>query len=690
MQQYANWKIDRDADGIAWLTLDLAGGGTNVLSSEVLEELEQVLGELEADRPQGLVIRSGKPGGFIAGADVNEFDRFEDETAATAAIRRAQAILDRLEGLPWPTVSLIHGYCLGGGLELALACDHRIAEDAPGTRLGLPEVRLGIHPGFGGTVRMVRAVGPMAALEAMITGRSLSAGAAKRIGLIDYAVPRRHLEIAARRLACGTGQPRRPLPWWKRLPNSGPLRPLLAAYLKRQVSARAPRDHYPAPYAVIELWRDHYADPARMLEAEAASVARLVRGETARNLIRVFHLQEALKAQGRNSDFQAQRVHVIGAGAMGGDIAIWCAAQGLTVTLQDTRAEAIGDVMARAGKVFERRLKDRRRVRDAFDRLLPDLGGHGLGRADVVIEAIVEDAQIKRELFGAIEPRLREDALLATNTSSIRLETLGTALRHPEHLVGLHFFNPVARMPLVEVVVGEHTDAAVAARARAFARQIDRLPLPVRSTPGFLVNRILMPYLLEAVRLIEEGVPATAIDRAAVDFGMPMGPIELADTVGLDICLSVAEILARELGGEVPEQLRELNAAGRLGKKSGAGFYRFRRGKPEKPGLPKGYTPPEDLEDRLILRLVNEAVACLREGVVADADLADAGVIFGTGFAPFRGGPLHYAEERGPEVILRRLTQLASSHGPRFEADPGWGQLQRRQATDRTVTSDET
>lgn len=689
MQQYANWTLEQDADGIAWLTLDMPGTRTNVLSSAVLGELEQILGELEANQPKGVVIRSGKTGGFIAGADVNEFDRFADATEAVAAIRHAQGILDRLERLPCRTVALIRGYCLGGGLELALACDHRIAEDDAATRLGLPEVRLGIHPGFGGTLRMIRTVGPIDGLDAMLTGRSLSARAARRMGLVDHALPRRHLEVAARRLAADTTAPTpRRLPWWKRILNSAPVRPFLAGYLRRRVAARAPREHYPAPYALLDLWAQHYSDPPRMLEAEAASVARLVSGETARNLIRVFQLQERLKAQGRDSNFQAERVHVIGAGAMGGDIAIWCAAQGLTVTLQDTRAEAIGSVLKRAGKVFARRLKDRYKVRAAYDRLIPDLQGDGLGRADLVIEAIVEDIEKKQALFASIEPRLRQDALLASNTSSIRLETLGTALRRPERLVGLHFFNPVAKMPLVEVVLGAQTDAESAARARAFARQIDRLPLPVRSTPGFLVNRILMPYLLEAVRLIEEGVPARAVDRAAVDFGMPMGPVELADTVGLDICLSVADILSQELGGHVPERLRELIASGRLGKKSGAGFYRFRRGKPDKPSPPKGYTPPEDLQDRLILRLVNEAVACLRDEVVVDADLVDAGIIFGTGFAPFRGGPLHYAEQRGPEAILSRLTQLQERHGERFEPDPGWQRFREQRQAAGTVTSE--
>lgn len=668
---YTNWSLQHDAQDILWLTLDVPDTGTNVLSSAVLGELDQILGELEAHPPRGVVLRSAKDSGFIAGADVNEFDRFPDPAPAVAGLRRAQGILDRLERLPCPTVARIHGYCLGGGLELALACRYRLAEDEPATRLGLPEVRLGIHPGFGGTLRAVRRIGAVDALNLMLTGRSVSAAAAQRLGLVDFALPRRHIDEAARRLIGGFPVQRK-LPWWKQAMSSAPLRPLLAAYLRRRVRARTPQEHYPAPYAIIDLWARHWGEPQRLLEAEADSAAGLVHGETAQNLLRVFRLRERLKAHGRDNTFAPRRVHVIGAGVMGGDIAAWCAAQGLSVTVQDPSPEALARTLHRAGTVFEHRHSGRA----AFDRLIPDPNGYGLARADVVIEAIVEDVDAKRELFAAIEPRLRADAVLATNTSSIRLETLSEGLQHPGRLVGLHFFNPVAKMPLVEVVHGKGTDPQMAARAQAFARCIDRLPLPVRSTPGFLVNRILMPYLLEAVTLIEEGVPGAVVDRAAVEFGMPMGPVELADTVGLDVCLSVAEILSRELDGSVPERLRTLVAAGQLGKKSGAGFYPFRGGKPQKQALPKGYQPPEDVQDRLVLRLLNEAVACLREGVVSDADLVDAGVIFGTGFAPFRGGPLHYAERRGPVAMQERLHVLAQRHGERFQPDPGWTRLE--------------
>ncbi|HEB99040.1 MAG TPA: 3-hydroxyacyl-CoA dehydrogenase, partial [Thiotrichales bacterium] len=369
-------------------------------------------------------------------------------------------------------------------------------------------------------------------------------------------------------------------------------------------------------------------------------------------------------------------VHVVGAGVMGGDIAAWCALRGLKVTLQDQSPERIAPAMDRARKLFQKKLRDRRRVTAAMDRLVPDHRGRFVGQADLVIEAIFEDQEAKQVLFRDLEPRLKPDVLLASNTSSIPLERLAEALERPERLVGLHFFNPVARMQLVEIVRGEASSPEALQRAADFTRHIDRLPLPVASSPGFLVNRVLMPYLLEAVELVEEGVPPAAVDRAALDFGMPMGPIELADTVGLDICLHVARILGEALGLAVPARLQSLVDAGHLGRKSGQGFYRWSKGKPVKPSARR--EAPADAADRMILRLLNEAVACLREGVVEDADLLDAGMIFGTGFAPFRGGPMHYALRQGIDDMRCRLDDLTARHGSRFTPDPGWETLENQ------------
>jgi 3-hydroxyacyl-CoA dehydrogenase/enoyl-CoA hydratase/3-hydroxybutyryl-CoA epimerase len=666
-----DWTLELDADGLAWLQIDRQDANTNVLSEAVLDQFVAHLDQLERQPPRALVIFSGKPNGFIAGADVRAFSPMPSREHALELVRRGQRAFDRLAALPFPTLAMIHGFCLGGGLELALACDYRIAQDDDSTRIGLPEVRLGIHPGFGGSVRAVHLLGGIKAMDLMLSGRTLSARQARRIGLVDHAVPTRHLREAARTTLRELPPPHAPgrLDRWS---NHTLVRPLLAPVLRRKIAARARPEHYPAPYALIDVWQQHADDPRRMLDAEAESVARLITGSTAQQLVRVFFLQERLKGQARAADSAIKHVHVIGAGVMGGDIAAWCALSGMTVSLQDQTPERIAPAMGRAAKLYQQKFKDPRKATAAWDRLIPDYRGRCIERADLVIEAIFEDREVKRQLYSEIEPRLRPEALLASNTSSIPLEDLASTLEHPERLVGLHFFNPVAKMQLVEIVRGIHTAENAVQQALAFTRAIDRLPLPVTSTPGFLVNRVLMPYLIEAVALETEGQPAALIDRAAVEFGMPMGPIELADTVGLDVCLHVARILSASLDVEVPQRLADLVDEGRVGRKSGAGFYTWRKGKPLKPRPESGRALPGDAADRMLLRLINEARACLREGVVEDGDLLDAGMIFGTGFAPFRGGPLAHAATLGNEQVLHRLQELTTRYGSRFTPDPGW------------------
>jgi 3-hydroxyacyl-CoA dehydrogenase/enoyl-CoA hydratase/3-hydroxybutyryl-CoA epimerase len=443
----------------------------------------------------------------------------------------------------------------------------------------------------------------------------------------------------------------------------------------KQVGKRVSKNHYPSPYAMIDIWRKHATDKTAMLTAEAESLATLITGITAQNLVRVFFLQEQLKSLGKDKSYQPKYIHVIGAGTMGGDIAAWCAFRGFQVSLQDQSPERIAPAMKRAYVLFKRKLKRPVKISEAMDRLMPDHKGIGVARADIVIEAIFEDAEVKRSLYKEIEPRMKLDAILATNTSSIPLEELTSALSSPERLVGLHFFNPVAMMQLVEVVNGQSTSASVSAQAMAFTRKIDRLPLPVTSTPGFLVNRILMPYLMEAVVLEAEGVPAVLIDKAATSFGMPMGPVQLADTVGLDICLHVAEILAEHFNAEIPERLKKLVSDGNLGRKSGRGFYEYKKGKPVKPGAGSGNWNMEEITNRLVLRLLNESVSSLREHVVADKDLLDAGMIFGTGFAPFRGGPMHHLDAVGAKILYQQLESLKLLRGDRFTPDQGWAAL---------------
>jgi 3-hydroxyacyl-CoA dehydrogenase/enoyl-CoA hydratase/3-hydroxybutyryl-CoA epimerase len=659
-----HWQLELRND-IAWLTFDAEGQSANVLSHEAMQQLEQHLTTLAEKPLKGLVIRSAKRSGFIAGADVREFQQLSDPAQAADLARAGQVVLGELAKLPFPSVAAIHGFCLGGGLELALACTYRVARDDAATRLGLPEVRLGIHPGFAGTVRLPELIGDLPALDLILSGRTVSGKQARRLGLVDDVVPERHLLRAAEQLA-RTNSGRRRAAWWKRVPSWTPLRALIVKLLAKRVRHRAHPDHYPAPYRILDLWKQQAIE-----EREAHSIGELLVSRTSRNLVHVFLIGEELKRRGRADAHGIRHVHVVGAGTMGGDIAMWAAHKGFRVTLQDQKPEILARALKRAHDFYRKKLKDPRAVQDALDRLMPDLRGDGIPRADLVIEAIVEKADVKRSLFREIEKRARREALLATNTSSIPLETLAADLSDPSRLVGLHFFNPVARMQLVEIVRGEHSSDAALARARAFTGALDRLPLDVKSSPGFLVNRILTPYLLEAVKLAEEGVAPELIDRAATEFGMPMGPIELGDTVGLDICLSVAQVLAGPLRLDVPKRLAEVVAEGRLGKKTGHGFYKWNaKGRPQKPPADRSTDVP--VTERLVLRLLNEAVSCLREGVVVEPDAVDAGMVYGTGFAPFLGGPMRYIASLGETGISHSLYRLSQEYGKRFTPDPGW------------------
>jgi 3-hydroxyacyl-CoA dehydrogenase / enoyl-CoA hydratase / 3-hydroxybutyryl-CoA epimerase len=664
----SSWTVERDSDSVAWLIIDKPGSSANVLSSGVLRELDAVLEPLARNPPRAVIVISGKKSGFIAGADIKEFTGITDIEAGFRLIHAGQEVLNRLEALPCPTVAAIHGFALGGGLELALACRYRVAVNDERLSLGLPEVQLGIHPGFGGTVRSVRLVGVRPAMAMMLTGKPVRPDKALRIGLVDKLVAAADLRTAAKQIALQAPTPAR-APFGERVLSWPVVRGFVKSTLESQVAAKAPREHYPAPYAMIDLW----ARGGNSYEAEARSIAELFLSPTSRGLVRVFLLQDRLKALGGKGGAEVKNVHVVGAGVMGGDIAAWSALRGFTVTLQDRGLEFIEPALKRAHDLFDKRLPDPAKNAAARARLRADVEGEGVPAADVVIEAIFESLEAKQALYARLEPRMKPDALLATNTSSLMLEPLTANLARPQRLVGLHFFNPVPQMPLIEIVQSAGTDPAVMQTAIAFARKLDKLPVPCRSAPGFVVNRVLMPYLHEAMYAAQEGVPLTVIDKVAVAFGMPMGPIELADVVGLDVATHVGEIIAAELGRAPPDltRLKELVATRKLGRKSGAGFYAWKDGKPLKPAADGAIAPP-DLIDRLILVLVNECVACLREKVVEESDLIDAAVIFGTGFAPFRGGPLWYARTRGISDVVARLGDLAARHGARFTADAGW------------------
>lgn len=635
-----HWRVERDAEGVATAILDKAGESANSLSVAVMAELAQILDGFDQQPPKGLIFRSGKAAGFIAGADIEEFTQLDTPEKGRALVERGWQLFNRLAAVDYPTLAIIRGHCLGGGLELALACRYLLAVDEPATKMGLPEVMLGIFPGWGGMLRLPQRVGPAAALDLMLTGKSLDAKRAKRMGLADECVPPRVMEPAARQLLL-SGQPRRPLPALQRLLN-GPLKAVVANGARKQVAKKARPEHYPAPYAIIDIWQKHNGNAL----AAPAIIERIISSPTARNLVRVFFLQERLKGFGKASEFSARRVHVIGAGVMGGDIAAWCALRGMTVTLQDQSLERMGPALQRANKLFTRRLRDPLKARAAFDRLIPDVNGDGVAHADVVIEAIFENVEAKHALFKALEPRLKPGAVLATNTSSLKLEDLRTVLQQPERLVGIHFFNPVAMMPLVEVVEAEGADPDAVQAACAFVRQIDKLPLPVKSAPGFLVNAVLAPYMLAAMRAVDEGISPETVDEAMLAFGMPMGPIELVDTVGLDIALAAGQQLAG--GAAAPRCLLARVEKNQLGKKSAQGFYAWADGKAKKGSAG---AVPAGLAERLVKPLIDRVEQLVADGIVADADLADAGVIFGTGFAPFTGGPLNFRKRNNRAVV---------------------------------------
>lgn len=645
-----HWRADHDKDGILWLFIDREGEAVNALSEEVLREFEALLNYAKSTSLKGLAILSDKPTGFILGADIREFDGFTDAATVTNSIEEVHAMFRKLEALDCPTVAAFEGYCLGGGLELALSCSYRIAKDIPSTKIGFPEVQLGIFPGFGGSARSVHQIGGLKAMELMLSARQIGARQAKTIGLVDEVIGR-HEELywAARRALLSKRKSRKP-GFLARASNWSVARGILAKQMRKQTALRAREAHYPAPYRLIDTWEAVGGNRDAMMRAEAKAVGRLMVTPQADGLRRVFGLMERLKREGKRSDFRARRVHVIGAGVMGGDIAAWCVLQGLEVTLQDRELKYITPALHRAEALFKKKRMSPAALKAAMERLRPDVEGTGIPRADVVIEVIVERLDAKQTLLQSVESQLREGAILATNTSSIPIEQIAAALAHPERLIGLHFFNPVAKMPLVEVVRGASSDPDTLARAAAFCGQINRFPLPVKSSPGFLVNRVLAPYMLEAMLIHQEGVPIEAIDEAALEFGMPMGPVELADTVGLDVCVMVTKTLDDPAQGkEVSEQqvqagatLQKLVDEGHLGRKSGQGFYRWEKDKVVKQKERIAGHDLTPIRERLLLAYTSECEAALRDGIVSDADLLDAGMVFGTGFAPFRGGPLHY------------------------------------------------
>lgn len=690
------FRVERRDGGIAHLVMDHSARKLNVLDLDAVASLETALTDLEAAPPKGVVVRSGKPGSFIAGADVEAIGAIEDVAQVETLVRRGQAAYVRLAALPCATVAAIDGICLGGGTELALACDSRLASEEPRTQIGLPEVMLGILPAWGGTTRLHRLIGLPAALDLILTGRSLDARRAEKLRLIARAVPaawlveraEEHvLALAAKpaRKRRDVFRPRNFAEWF--LSRTAPGRSIVFSQARKGVLART-GGVYPAPLAVIDvLNRTAGSKVEQGLNDEAFTVAPLVVGPVCKNLVRIFRLSEAAKRANVVPDpaLKPAAIHsmaLIGAGVMGAGIAELGSRNGITVRMREIKPEALEKGLQSVRAVIDergRRKRQPQREKDAqMARVLPTLELTGMAHADFAIEVVVEDPEVKRRVFGELEVRIPPTALLATNTSSLSVNQLAEGLLHPERFVGFHFFNPVHKMPLVEVIRGEKTHDAALVTAVGLARRLGKTPVVVKDSPGFVVNRVLMPYLREAMALLEEGYHVRDIDAAMKRFGMPMGPFEVVDEVGLDVAQKVAGVLTKAFPDRMQPSaaLDQLVAAGRLGRKNGLGFYRH-QGRKRTPdpsvrgllGLTSNRRPQnlESLSERMVLAMVNESARVVEEGLVAGPDQVDLAMIFGAGFPPYRGGVLRYADTTGLKPIVDRLRSLAAEKGTRFE-----------------------
>ncbi len=666
-----HWRLVQDSNQIVWLLFDFYGSETNRVSNAVLADLDLCLGKIEAIRPAGLVLRSAKKSGFAEGLDIAELRNLEGTAEIEAVMTRGHEVLDRLAALQMPTVAVVHGHCLGAGLEIALACKSRIAIE--GTMLGFPDIHLGLHPGLGGTVRLPAVVGTSEALTMMIEGEVMTARAALDAGLVDAVIEERHVENAISAVVSedGARHPRRA----QQTALFPGMRTLTAHRMRSRLNAGKPEMSYPAPHSLVDLWQSRSSRQKNMQKVEIQSFARLLNGSTARNLIRNSLLRDGLVQRGKGSS-GIQRVHVIGAGTVGGDIAALCAARGYDVTLNDQNPQAIAKAIGRASRYFENTFSERGQREKSFDRLMADFSGSGLAKADLVIEALPEDLETKKAVLQSVVPGMKQSALVATTTAGIPLELLSEGLPRANRLVGIHFLVPVLQTELTEIIVHKRASFEALEIAQAFCGSLDRLPVQVKSSPGFLINRVFMPYFLEAMIMQEHGISRELIDNAAREFGMTMGPIEFADWIGIDVCLEAIRAMGEGHPSisQVPAALAEMVSRGETGMAAGQGFYHY--DKTAEPVRKKATTNANPaIIDRLILPMVNACVACLREGVVADEEILDIAVVSGLGFAPFRGGPLHYARASGLAAVISELERLQHKYGDRFAPDPGWIRL---------------
>lgn len=691
---FGSWSVEAQPSGIAVLRFADPDRKVNLLGSAALASLSEALkwlrGRSDASYPRALLITSGKERQFIAGADVNEFGTIPSPKEAAAKVKEAQLLFHSISELPYPTVAAINGPCLGGGTELALACRHRVASAGRGVTIGLPEVMLGILPGFGGTTRLPRLIGLVGSLDLLLTGRSLDPRRALRVGLIDAVLPEEGFEGRALRwtealLAPGRPPQRAaPAPVMRLLQSVSPLRSYVLGQARKRVM-RQTYGHYPAPLEILRLLGTTWGKPIpKALEREREAVSRLLFTPESRNLRHVFLLNEEAKRRPETPRAgEVGRMGVIGAGVMGGEIAYLASRRGARVRLRDIKAEPVLRSLAHARELYERERSRRRMTRADVERSMgriePSLDSAGLARVDLVLEAIVEDLPAKQSLFRDLEAIVPASCVLATNTSSLSVAAMAKGLKRPGRVVGMHFFNPVTRMPLVEVIRTDGSDADAVDQVVAFARRLGKTVVLVADAPGFLVNRILMPYLAEAVGLVERGQSVRAIDRALRRFGMPMGPLELLDEIGLDVARKVAHVLEEAFGERMPKTalLDRLASSGALGKKSGLGFYRYEKGRRRDvnpavagaaaagaAGTPSEGDASEETVNRLVDAMVNEAALALEEQVVARPEDVDLAMVMGTGFPPFRGGLLRHADAAGVGTIVERLARRQQAGAP--------------------------
>lgn len=685
--------LEVGGDRLATLTFDSPDRKVNVFTRAALQELEATIDEVASRRGDigCLILLSGKPGSFIAGADVEEIARVTDPVEAEAGSRVGHRLFSAWESLPFPTVAAIRGVCLGGGLEISLACTYRVASDRADTKMGLPEVRLGILPGWGGSTRLPRLIGIAEALDLILTGKTVVGRKALKLGLVDALLPEARFLDGVRDFALARLDQRRRDPggfdFKELLLERNPVGRKILFDQARKKTLQQTRGHYPAPLRAIEVVRVGIEDGVKAgFDAEARAVSELAISRISKNLVHVFRLTEDAKKETGLPGAAARDVRstaVLGAGAMGGGIAQIIAAEtDLPVRLKDVRAEALASGMQHAAGLFEKQVKRRRlslaEARRKMALLHPTLADTGLGRVDLVIEAIVENLAVKQDVFAEIGRHVSAEAVLASNTSSLSIAGIGAKTAHPQRVVGMHFFNPADRMPLVEVIAPEGGDAAAVNTVFAFTRRLGKTPVLVKDAPGFLVNRLLMFYSTEALWLLDEGYRIEDLDRAMADWGMPMGPMALTDEVGIDVATKVAHILHEAFSDRlpVPAWLDRTPQSGRLGAKNGKGFYLYEGGERKGPdpsiyallGIePRVENPdPGAIADRLVLPMVNEAARCLQEGVVRSAADVDLALIFGTGFPPFRGGLCRWADQEGLDAIVATLERLETKVGDRF------------------------